>query len=92
MDGQEARLTAGERPDAPDWGVVPEERWGVLGVDGDTRRVPSARGAYPEFYAGVRDAVGEGEPLPVDLHEVVHGLEVIEAARRSARTRAVVAL
>ncbi|WP_159942998.1 MULTISPECIES: Gfo/Idh/MocA family oxidoreductase [unclassified Nocardiopsis] len=92
MDGQEARLTAGERPDAPDWGVVPESDWGVLGVDGDTRPVPSERGAYQEFYAGVRDAVGEGEPLPVDPHEVIHGLEVIEAARRSARTRSVVEL
>ncbi|ADH65898.1 MULTISPECIES: Gfo/Idh/MocA family oxidoreductase [Nocardiopsis] len=90
MDGQEARLTAGERADADDWGVVPEADWGVLGVDGHTRPVPSARGAYPEFYAGVRDAVGEGEPLPVDPHEVIHGLEVIEAARRSARTRSVV--
>ncbi|NYH53886.1 putative dehydrogenase [Nocardiopsis arvandica] len=92
MDGQEARLTAGERPDAADWGVVAEEDWGVLGVDGDTRRVPSERGAYTEFYAGVRDAVGEGEPLPVDLHEVIHGLEVIESARRSARTGTVVNL
>ncbi len=92
MDGQEARLTAGEQPGSPDWGVVPEQDWGVLGVDGDTRRVPSERGAYQEFYAGVRDAVGEGEPLPVDPHEVIHGLEVIEAARRSARTDSVVTL
>ncbi|MFL1431945.1 MULTISPECIES: Gfo/Idh/MocA family oxidoreductase, partial [unclassified Nocardiopsis] len=92
MDGQEARLLAGESPTAADWGVLPESDWGVLGVDGETRRVPSARGAYPEFYAGVRDAVGEGEPLPVDPHEVIHGLEVIEAARRSARTGTVVTL
>ncbi|WP_306366897.1 Gfo/Idh/MocA family oxidoreductase [Nocardiopsis sp. CC223A] len=92
MDGQEARLLAGESPTAADWGVSPESAWGLLGVDGATRRVPSARGAYPEFYAGVRDAVGEGEPLPVDPHEVIHGLEIIEAARRSARTGTVVAL
>ena len=92
MDGQEERLLAGESPAAPDWGVVPESAWGLLGVDGDLRRVPSARGAYPEFYAGVRDAVGEGEPLPVDPHEVIHGLEIIEAARRSARTGTAVAL
>ncbi|PWV58243.1 MULTISPECIES: Gfo/Idh/MocA family oxidoreductase [Nocardiopsis] len=92
LDGQEARLTAGERPDAADWGVVPREDWGLLGSDGRTEPVPSARGAYPEFYAGVRDAVGEGEPLPVDLHEVIHGLEVIEAARRAARTGSVVRL
>ncbi|GHD21114.1 Gfo/Idh/MocA family oxidoreductase [Nocardiopsis kunsanensis] len=92
LDGQEERLTAGEAPDADDWGAVPEERWGRLFTDGWSRPVPSARGAYPEFWAGVRDAVGEGEPLPVDLHEVVHGLEVVEAARRSARTGSVVEL
>ncbi|MBR8741157.1 Gfo/Idh/MocA family oxidoreductase [Nocardiopsis sp. MG754419] len=90
MDGQEARLAAGESPTVSDWGVVPESEWGLLGVDGDLRPVPSERGAYPEFYVGVRDAVGEGEPLPVDPHEVIHGLEVIEAARRSAATRTVV--
>lgn len=90
MDGQEARLIAGESPASPDWGVVPESEWGLLGVDGELRPVPSERGAYQEFYAGVRDAVGEGEPLPVDTHEVIHGLEVIEAARRAAATRTVV--
>jgi predicted dehydrogenase len=92
LDGQEARLGAGERPDAPDWGVEPESAWGRLGTDGDLRRVPSERGAYPAFYAGVRDAVGEAEPLPVELHEVIHGLEVIEAARASARTGSTVTL
>ncbi|WP_431868732.1 Gfo/Idh/MocA family protein [Nocardiopsis eucommiae] len=92
LDGQEARLTGGERPDAADWGVVPEGEWGMLGADGVSTPVPSVRGAYPEFYAGVRDAVGEGEPLPVDPHEVIHGLEVIEAARRSARADEVVRL
>ncbi|MFD7368959.1 Gfo/Idh/MocA family oxidoreductase [Nocardiopsis alba] len=92
MDGQEARLVAGERPDAADWGELPEERWGTLSIDGRTEKVPAVRGAYQEFYAGVRDAVGEADPLPVDPHEVIHGLEIIEAARRSARTRSVVEL
>ncbi|PRX95705.1 Gfo/Idh/MocA family oxidoreductase [Allonocardiopsis opalescens] len=84
LDGQEARLTAGERPGGPDWGVEPEERWGRIGADGALRPVPSERGDYPHFYAAVRDAVAEGEPAPVDLWDVVQGLEVIEAARRSA--------
>lgn len=90
MDPQEGRLRAGEDPRAADWGVVAETDWGVLSSDGHTRPVPSARGAYQEFYAGVRDAVGEGEPLPVDPHEVIHGLEVIEAARHSSHTGTVV--
>ncbi|MFC3999617.1 Gfo/Idh/MocA family oxidoreductase [Nocardiopsis sediminis] len=92
LDGQEERLGRGERPGSPDWGVEPESAWGRLGADGELRAVPSERGDYPAFYAGVRDAVGEAEPVPVELHEVVHGLEVIEAARRSARTGQVVTL
>ncbi|GAA4915707.1 Gfo/Idh/MocA family oxidoreductase [Streptomonospora salina] len=92
LDSQEGRLEQGERPDAPDWGVEPESAWGRLGTVDESRRVRSERGAYPAFYEGVRDAVGEGEPLPVELHEVVHGLEVIEAARRSAGAGRVVAV
>ncbi|GAA3753501.1 putative dehydrogenase [Spinactinospora alkalitolerans] len=92
LDGQERRLERGERPDAPDWGEEPKARWGAFGLDGDLRAVPSERGDYPAFYAAVRDAVGEGDPLPVELHEAVHGLEVIEAARQSAETGRVVAL
>ncbi|WP_131099889.1 Gfo/Idh/MocA family oxidoreductase [Streptomonospora litoralis] len=92
LDSQEQRLEAGERPDAPDWGVEPESAWGRLGTDRESRTVRSERGDYPAFYQAVRDSVGEGEPLPVELHEVVHGLEVIEAARRSARSGQVVAV
>ncbi|KIH97909.1 oxidoreductase [Streptomonospora alba] len=92
LDSQEERLGNGERPDAPDWGVEPESSWGRVGTDADAHEVRSARGAYPAFYEAVRDAVGEGEPLPVELHEVVHGLEIIEAARRSARTGQVAAV
>ncbi|CAM3949795.1 Gfo/Idh/MocA family oxidoreductase [Nocardiopsis rhodophaea] len=86
FDGQEARLGEGQRPDSADWGVEPESAWGRIGADGDLRPVPSERGDYPAFYAALRDAVAEGEPIPVEPHEVVHGLEVIEAARRSTRT------
>ncbi|PSK92296.1 putative dehydrogenase [Murinocardiopsis flavida] len=92
LDSQEARLGAGERPGGDDWGVEPEERWGLAGTDGDLHRVHSERGDYPAFYAAVREAVGEGDPLPVNLHEVVHGIAVIEAALRSVREGAVVPL
>ncbi|TQN30657.1 putative dehydrogenase [Haloactinospora alba] len=90
FDSQEERLDRGERPDAPDWGVEPESAWGQVGRDGALRSVSSEHGDYPAFYAAVRDAVASGEPAPVGLHEVVHGLEVIEAAQRSASTAQVV--
>ncbi|GAB3452062.1 Gfo/Idh/MocA family oxidoreductase [Streptomonospora sediminis] len=92
LDSQEDRLGEGERPDAADWGVEPQSAWGRLGTDEESHEVRSERGCYPAFYAAVRDAVGEGEPLPVELHEVIHGLEVIEAARRSARSGRVAAV
>lgn len=92
LDSQEAKLGDGERPGTGDWGAEPEEKWGTLGTDGALRRVPPERGDYPAFYAAVREAVGEGDPLPVNLHEVVHGIEVIEAALRSAGDGAVIRL
>ena len=52
--------------------------------------MPIEPGAYERFYAGVRDALREGAPMPVDPRDSVAGLRVIEAARRSARTGAVV--
>jgi predicted dehydrogenase len=58
-------------------------------VDGQ-RPVESQRGAYPAFYAGVVEALRTGGPPPVDPRDSVTGLEVIEAAMRSAETGEVV--
>jgi len=81
LDVQEDALRAGVRPGGTEWGIEPEERWGTLGIDGQTQRVPTERGDYGAFYAGVARAIrGEG-PVPVDVAEVIAMLEVIEAAR-----------
>ena len=80
---QEDALRGGARPGGPDWGNEPEERWGTLGVDGHTLRVPTERGDYGAFYAGVARAIrGEGS-APVDVADAIAMLEVIEAARAS---------
>ena len=52
--------------------------------------MPIEPGAYERFYAGVRDALRDGAPMPVDPRDSVAGLRVIEAARRSARSAAVI--
>ncbi|WP_248964438.1 Gfo/Idh/MocA family oxidoreductase [Sphaerisporangium perillae] len=91
LDPQEDRLRAGERPGGPGWGAEPAERWGVLGVDGDGRRVETVPGAYQEFYAGVAGALTGGGPPPVDPLEVAEALAVLEAARASAAEGRVVA-
>jgi predicted dehydrogenase len=90
LDVQEAQLVGGMRPDDPAFGLEPEERWGsVFGGDGTSRAVPTDRGCYLRFYAGLRNAVrGEGA-RPVDPADSVKGLRVLEAAERSARSGAV---
>ena len=81
LDVQEDALRAGARPGGTEWGLEPEERWGTLGIDGKTQRVPTERGDYGAFYAGVTRAIrGEG-PAPVDVAGAIATLEVIEAAR-----------
>jgi scyllo-inositol 2-dehydrogenase (NADP+) len=47
-------------------------------VDGATSAVPAERGAYPEFYRLLADALLRGAPLPVDPADAVEVLKVIE--------------
>lgn len=91
MDGQEARLLAGESPaSAPDWGAEPPERWGHLFRDGRAEPLSSERGAWDLYYPAVAAAVrGEG-PMPVDPWDAVASATVLDAARTSARTGEIV--
>jgi predicted dehydrogenase len=82
MDVQEEALKRGERPDAPDWGVESPEHFGLLGVGNDVRRVPTERGNYREFYAGVVRSLRDGAPPPVDPRDAIATLELIEMSRR----------
>jgi scyllo-inositol 2-dehydrogenase (NADP+) len=84
IDGQEAALVAGDRPDRPDWGVEAEARWGRLEVNGQARPVPSEPGAYQRYYAAVVTSLRDGGPPPVDPGDAVSTLEIIAAAQRSA--------
>ncbi len=90
LDPQEAALSDGARPGDPGWGAEDEERWGRLIVGSDERAVPTRPGAYEEFYAGVAAALRDVAPAPVDAMDSVAGLEVLEAAARSAAERSVV--
>ena len=90
IDPQEEALAAGERPVGPDWGTEPEELWGSLSDGGSERRVRTMAGDYPAYYRGVVQALRTGSAAPVDVRESIEGLEVLEAARESSRTGAVV--
>jgi len=87
LDPQEEQLAAGMAPGDAGWGAGQPARW----VDeGGERTLPLDRGAYETFYAGVRGALAGGTAMPVDPRDGVAALRVIEAARRSTRTAAVV--
>jgi predicted dehydrogenase len=93
LDGQEDALRSGTRPDqVPDWGSEPESRWGRLVSGEDSVPVPSERGDWPRFYTLLLGALRDSDPPPVDPHDAVATLRVLEAARRSAAGREVVRL
>jgi scyllo-inositol 2-dehydrogenase (NADP+) len=84
LDVQEEALRAGARPAGDEWGMEPEEGWGVIARGDALERVPTERGDYRGFYAGVVASLRDGAPPPVDPGDAVAALEVIEAARRIA--------
>jgi predicted dehydrogenase len=91
LDVQEEQLLAGSRPGDPGWGEEPEERWGRLGED-DVRLVPTTPGAYARFYESLVAALRGEAPPPVDPAEAIRTLDVLGAARISARERRIVEL
>ncbi|WP_030167463.1 Gfo/Idh/MocA family oxidoreductase [Streptomyces sp. NRRL S-813] len=90
LDPQEDALRAGARPGPEGWGREDESLWGRVGagespVTGGGRAVPTLPGDYPAYYAAVAAALREGAPNPVTAREAAAALDVLEAARRSAR-------
>ncbi|MFG2496739.1 Gfo/Idh/MocA family oxidoreductase [Streptomyces sp. NPDC048441] len=93
LDPQEAALRDGKRPtgaDSDGWGVEPESLWGRVGsgespLTGGGLPIETLPGDYPAYYAAIAAALhGTGEN-PVSAHEAAAALDVLEAARRSAR-------
>jgi predicted dehydrogenase len=92
VDGQEDALRSGARPGGDEeWGAEPPERWGRLITEERSEAIASERGDWPCFYIGLERALREGSEAPVDPWEAVRGLDVLDAARRSAETATVVA-
>lgn len=85
IDGQEEALHEGARPGAAQrWGEVPEANWGRLVSDAGSAPVRSEPGSWPSFYIELERALRHGLPPPVNPWDAVAGLEILDAARRSA--------
>ncbi|MGW0536652.1 Gfo/Idh/MocA family oxidoreductase [Streptomyces sp. NPDC003032] len=94
---REAQNTRDAQSTQDPWGVEPETMWGRIGsgespATGGGRPVPTLPGDYPAYYAAIADALrGTGEN-PVTAHQAAAALDVLEAARRSARDGVTVTL
>ncbi len=98
LDPQEAALREGLRPAAGEpWGEEGEELWGRLGsgespLTGGGAPVRTLPGDYPAYYAAVASAVRGTGGNPVTALQAAAALDVLEAARRSAREGVTVTL
>jgi len=91
LDPQEADLIAGRRPhgDAAGWGV--DRETGTLSVlrDGTVQAqpLPTENGAYPSYYAGIRDALTGKGANPVPARQALAVMRLLDAGRVSAAER-----
>ena len=74
------------------WTDRDDEHRGFLVRGEESHPVVRAPGEWSDFYVGVRDALLTGKPPPVTASEAVAVVEVLDAARRSARGGVVVPL
>ena len=89
LDPQEDQLLGGMRIGDEGFGQSPPAR--IVDADGE-REQPLEAGDYRGFYEGVRDWLAGDGPVPVDPRDSVAGLEILEAARKSAAQNEVVEL
>ena len=79
-DVQEAQLIAGMMPWEPGFGVDSDP--GILydGATGEKTEIPAPLGNQPAYYAGVRDAILNGQPAPISGEHGVAVMAVLEAS------------
>ena len=85
LDVQEAAFKANIRPEGNDWGVEPEERWGNLYLENESRVYPTLKGDYRIFYQNVADAILKEKELLVQVPQTISVLKLIEASFKSSK-------
>ncbi|MGV9878285.1 Gfo/Idh/MocA family oxidoreductase [Streptomyces sp. NPDC003006] len=96
-DARDAQNTRDAQSTQDPWGVEPETMWGRIGsgespATGGGRPVPTLPGDYPAYYAAIADALRGTGDNPVTAHQAAAALDVLQAARRSARDGVTVTL
>lgn len=91
-DTQEDHLVAGRHPGTTgdNWGVEPQDTWGLLYDGATSRPIPTEQGRWTDFYPAFARAVRDGSPVPVDPNDAIATALVLDAARTSATTGTIV--
>ena len=87
LDGQEPALLAGASPADADFGLMPEEAWGTLGIEGSHApavQVQTERGDYSGFYEGVAATMLDGAAPPVEPADALATLRIVARAHEIA--------
>lgn len=89
LDVQEDQLRAGMVPGAPGWGIDPRSGEWVQERDGRlvTEVAHAEHGDYRAYYAGMRDAILHGGPVPVTAQQALEIMRLIESGVRSSEER-----
>jgi predicted dehydrogenase len=89
LDVQEDQLRAGVTPGAPGWGM--DTRAGERVQERDGRLVAEVAhaetGDYRRYYAGMRDAILLGHPVPVTPQQALDVMRLIELGVQSSEER-----
>lgn len=85
-DIQEERLLAGETVVPGQTGAEPPQSWGGIVRGSEVEAVETVTGDWSAFYRQLVAHLTEGTPNPVTGEEACEVLEVLDAARVSART------
>jgi scyllo-inositol 2-dehydrogenase (NADP+) len=92
LDPQEQQLRDGMAPGDPQYGARAAADAAHLHDGATAHALTMERGAWPRFYAHVVEAIRNGTASAVPAADAVTVLDVLEAARESSRTGAVVRL
>lgn len=88
-DPQFAQIFQGLTPADPAWGSDPERASGQI-VTATSEGVPVPAGDWTGFYTALARFLRGDAAVPVTMTDAIHGLNVLEAARRAASSNSVV--
>lgn len=91
---QEIALVNHEQPNIPNWGVEPDEEWGLLHTEIDgaivREKIPSLAGNYMHYYYGIYEAITQQKNVPVTANDALLVIKIIELAYKSNEERRVI--